>query len=340
MKKNIAVTLLGLFIVAGTAHAQISYVNPVGNTPIHMGDPFAFWHDGKYYLIGTTAPGEGFHCYESKDLMHWRLKGWALRKTEDCWATDAFWAPEVKFYRGKFYMTYSGRVRDSNPGKLLMGLAVSDKPEGPYRDLHAPWFDPGYSTIDGHIFVDTDETPWLFFSRNGSKDGYSFGLNYGVQLAKDLSKPAGEPVKLIEASQPWERVKWKENRCNEGAFVLKRNGKYYMTYSANHTGYDHYGVGYATADHPLGPWIKAPENPILSSNKQRGVSSPGHSCLVRSPDAKEMFMVYHSHADPNVPKPSMDRVVNIDRVEFTTDGKMRVIGPTRSPQRMPSGAAR
>ena len=181
--------ITAILMSGGMAATPGTYTNPVGDAPIHMGDPFAFWHEGKYYLIGTTAPNEGFHCYESADLTHWRLKGWAWRKPADAWAVGAFWAPEVNFYQGKFYLTYSGLVRGSKPNKLLMGLAVSNTPEGPYRDLHAPWFDPGYSTIDGHIFVDDDGTPYLYFSRNGAQDGYSFGINYGVQLERDLSKP-------------------------------------------------------------------------------------------------------------------------------------------------------
>ena len=64
-----------------------------------------------------------------------------------------------------------------------MALAVSDTPAGPYTDLHAPWFDFGYSAIDGHIFVDDDGKPYLYFSRNGVQDGYSFGIIYGVALA-------------------------------------------------------------------------------------------------------------------------------------------------------------
>ena len=43
-----------------------------------------------------------------------------------------------------------------------------------------------------------------------------------------------------------------------------------------------------------------------------------------------------TRADPK--KPSSDRVVNIDRLEFTPDGKLRVKGPTRSPQPLPSEA--
>jgi beta-xylosidase len=312
-----------------------TYTNPVGGTPIQMGDPFVIQHDGRYYLFGTNASNTGFKFWESADLVHWTPKDWAYQETDDSWAKSHYWAPEVKEYRGKFYMTYSAMPKRTDTPRLLIALAVSDKPAGPYEDLHAPWFDFGYSAIDGHIFVDDGGKPYLYFSRNGVQDGYSFGIIYGVALADDLSNPVGEAVKLIEADQPWEKVRYAENRCNEGAFVLKHEGRYYMTYSANHTGFPHYGIGYATADKPLGPWVKSQENPIAATNPDVGVSGPGHSCVTRSPDGKETFIVYHSHADPQ--KPSGERVVNIDRLEFDENGKLKINGPTRSPQPMPSG---
>jgi hypothetical protein len=113
---------------------RATYTNPVlaDGHPIHMGDPFAFRADGKYYLTGTTSENEGFQMYRSPDLVHWKYVGWALKKTPTFWADGLFWAPEVHMYRGKYYMIYSGHVRGSNPPKLLLGLAVSDRPKGPY----------------------------------------------------------------------------------------------------------------------------------------------------------------------------------------------------------------
>ena len=283
-----------------------------------------------------TSSNEGFKCWESTDLVHWTPKGWAYQETEDSWAKSHYWAPEVKEYRGKFYMTYSAMPKESSQPRLLIALAVSDKPEGPYKDLHAPWFDFGYSAIDGHIFVDDDGKPYLYFSRNGVQDGYSFGIIYGVALADDLSKPLGEAVKLMEADQPWEKINYAENRCNEGAFVLKHNGRYYMTYSANHTGSPHYGIGYATAGQTARAVGEGQENPIAATNLEIGVSGPGHNSITRSPDGKEMFIVYHTHADPRNPRGA--RVVNIDRLAWDKSGRLRVAGPTHTPQPMPSGS--
>lgn len=330
-----ALIVLAVFVRLPSLAAADTFTNPVGEKPIVIGDPFVLQHNGSYYLFGTNAP-DGFRYSASKDLVHWTDGGYAWRREADSWSDPPYWAPEVKYYRGKFYMTYSGRVRGSKPARLLTALAVSDHPEGPYKDLYGPWFDPGYSVIDADILVDTDGTPYLYFSRNGGQQGYSYGAIYGVELTRDLAKPVSEPVKLLEASQQWERINWATNRCNEGPTVIRHNGKYLMTYSANNTSLPGYGIGVAMADKPLGPWVKDEKNPILASHLDIGVSSPGHNSITHSPDGKEMFIVYHSHADPT--KPSQARVMNIDRMVFEGDG-LRVLGPTRTPQPMPSGAA-
>ena len=135
-------------------------------------------------------------------------------------------------------------------------------------------------------------TSYLYFSKNGNRDGYAFGENWVVRLKEDLSGFDGEPRLVSRASQPWELVNRERNRCNEGAFVFKRAGVYYMTYSANDTGYSDYGVGVATAPHPLGPWTKSEDNPLMTTDLARGVSSPGHGCVVDLPDGESYFF-YH-----------------------------------------------
>lgn len=56
--------------------------------------------------------------YRSPDLAHWKWMGWALRKAPGFWASDLFWAPEVRAYRGKFYMVYSGMVAGLKTPKI------------------------------------------------------------------------------------------------------------------------------------------------------------------------------------------------------------------------------
>ncbi len=303
-----------------------NYKNPIGKIPFHIGDPFIYYHNGKYYLTGTTDQNEGFRLFSSNDFLDWDFCGWALKKDEKSKGISHFWAPEVRFYNNKFYLTYSSLHKEK--GRFLMSLAVSDNPSGPFVDLYSPWFDFGFAAIDGHIFVDDDERVYLYFSRNGHDDikNIDYGIIYGVELEKDLSKPISEPVLLLEASQNWEMIR-DDNRCNEGPTVIKHKGKYYMTYSANHTCYHGYAVGYAIAGSPLGDWIKAEENPILDEKPEIGVTGPGHNSLFRLPNEPEMYIAYHTHADPN--NPSDDRVVCVDRIYFNEQNKLKVAGPTR-----------
>ena len=314
------------------AVASALYTNPLqtsDGTPVRMGDPFAYEHNGVYYLTGTTGlpEGEGFAYYTSSDLITWEYKGALYRKPENHIGTTAFWAPEVKYYKGWFYLSYSCYVPTSDLAETC--LAVSDNPWGPFEDLYTPWVDFGYSVIDSHIFVDDDDIPYLYFSRNDSGDGIGIGTNYVVRLKKNLSGADGEPRLVSEASQPWEKVNWEKNRCNEGPFVLKHNGTYYMTYSANDTGYEFYGVGVATAKHPLGSWTKYADNPLMTTDLSRGISSPGHNSIITSPEGN-LYIIYHRHADAHCEKPNWDRVVCMDRIYFDETGKLKIAGPTNA----------
>ena len=245
--------------------------NPVrtkDGQPLAVADPFVFRHKGLYYLTGTGGDS-GFDYYTSTDLVTWEYGGPLFRKSQDHPGTSSFWAPEVTRYQGRYYLSYSCFMPEKE--KMLTCLAVSDYPAGPYRELYTPWFDFGYSAIDSHIFVDDDGTPYLYYSKNYPLGGKcAVGEIYAVKLRKDLSGPDGEPVFISGASQAWEKVRWDVNRCNEGPEVFKHDGRYYMTYSANDTGYEYYGVGVSYADSPLGPWTKSKDNPLMTTDLEKG----------------------------------------------------------------------
>lgn len=312
-----------------------TYINPlktIDQKNLYIADPFVYKHNGIYYLTGTSdlPDGMGFAYYESKDLITWTYKGALYKKPENHVGASAFWAPEVKYYKGKFYMTYSCYV--PNRDQALTCLAVSETPDGPFKDLYTPWFDLGYSAIDSNIFVDDDGTPYVYYSKNSTEDAIAQGELYAAKLKNDLSGIDGYPVFISKASQDWEKVRWDVNRCNEGPFVFKKNGTYYMTYSGNDTGYEFYGVGVSTAKSPLGPWEKYDDNPMMTTDLSKNVSSPGHNSIVESTDGKDLYIVYHRHEDANCKKPNWTRVVCIDKLYFDENGKLKVNGPTSTPQ--------
>jgi GH43 family beta-xylosidase len=320
-------------ILPGQDKEKKFYTNPVSNIT-GIGDPFVFQFDGVYYMYCTSENSlmEGFYVWTSTDLVNWEKRGLALsNKTSGVFGIDRFWAPEVVRYKGKFYMTYSAGDSD---GVLKLCLAVSDNPLGPFENYQSSWYVHPLSHIDATILID-DDRAFVYFVRDCSTNivnDRQTSQIFVARLSGDLKTFASEPKLVITPDQPWEDIN--ETRLwNEGPFVFKHNGKYYMTYSANGFNTNEYCVGYATADNPLGPWTKAGENPILKANMGIGVSGPGHNSFAYSPDGIELFIIYHTHTFPY--KPSGNRTMYIDRVYFK-DGKMIVDGPTKSPQPYPS----
>jgi beta-xylosidase len=106
-------------------------------------------------------------------------------------------------------------------------------------------------------------------------------------------------------------------------------------YSANYFGGKNYAVGYATSKHPLGPFTKAANNPVLQKNVEKGgvVTGTGHNSITYSPDGKEMYCVYHARTSAT----GEQRVVFIDRMKILKNGMLVVEGPTT--RRQPAPAA-
>ena len=284
-------------------------------------------------MYGTTSANKGFQYYQSKNLKDWKKKGFAFKKTENTWGQKSFWAPEVIYYQDKFYMIYSSHGPTKFGSGLRLCLAVADKPSGPFTDLYAPLFDHGFSCIDGHIFLEEGKKPILYYEMVGAvgefwkQQGFLWGAIFGVELSEDLSKPTHEPVLCLYPSQEWEGLNSTKARSNEGMTVFKTNETYYMTYSGNHYVDPNYGVGYATAETPLGRWTKAPENPILKNNLEIGVSGPGHNGVFQLSDPDTFLIFYHTHADSK--NPSAKRVLNMDKLVIEPNGTLKIDGPSR-----------
>ncbi|MCP2166472.1 glycoside hydrolase family 43 protein [Goodfellowiella coeruleoviolacea] len=96
----------------------------------------------------------------------------------------------------------------------------------------------------------------------------------------------------------------KDRRWAEGSSVIestrvvggRRQPVYYLTYSANNYENAYYGVGYAVADSPLGPWRKSPANPILAQDSAIGMYSTGHGSIVATPDGSQLYYVHHGRS--------------------------------------------
>ncbi|MGI6074589.1 MAG: glycoside hydrolase family 43 protein [Fermentimonas sp.] len=269
---------------------------------VPLADPFILLHNDTYYAYGTSSP-DGIVVLESDDLINWQKSdngrdGLALHKN-DSYGDKWFWAPEVYFVNGKFYMYYSADEH--------MCVATSDSPLGPFvQDVKEPML-PGEKTIDNSLFIDDDGKAYLFFDR------FNDGLNIWVaeleSNLKTIKKEAMHPC--IHVSQGWEEV-WP--RVNEGAFVVKHDGLYYMTYSANSYESPFYGIGCATATDIMGEWTKYSHNPLLQ--KPGDLVGVGHSAMFKDKEGK-MRIVFHAHnSDSNIhPRNMFISSVSFDNID-------------------------
>ncbi|MGK6349849.1 glycoside hydrolase family 43 protein [Parapedobacter sp. DT-150] len=265
-----------------------------------FGDPFILLHEDTYYAYGTSAE-DGIAVYTSDDLLTWESAptGRLALHKDDSWGDRWFWAPEVYQVNGTFYMYYTADEH--------ICVATSDNPLGPFRqDVQQPMLAEEKS-IDNSLFIDDDGKPYLYFDR------FNDGLNIWVaELEADLKtiKPATMKP-CIHVSQEWEEV-WP--RVNEGAFVVKHEGVYYMTYSANSYESPFYGIGVATATHPNGLWTKYAGNPILQ--KPGDLVGVGHSAMFKD-KAGALRIVFHAHHSETNIHP---RIMHLSTATFTEQG--------------------
>ena len=297
-----------------------------------VADPFIFSADGVYYMVATTG-GENFVGYKTDTLAKWApsARFTAMRPAQ--WAGSDHWAPEVYEYGGRYCMFFSARGKGAKD-YCRLGIAFAEKAGERFVCQETPLLDLGYTIIDASLFVDDDGTPYIFYSANLQMDDHYESITYGVEMKRDLSGMAGEPVKLIEATEPWE-TRTGRRVWAEGGVLQKHDGLYYLYYSCNvYSGKD-YSVGVATAKSPLGPYEKYAGNPILSYQQAQDgtilVSGPGHNSFFTVGD--ETFSAYHTHCKPNN-LPST-RQLCYDRSGYHADGTAYISGPSLGWQLLP-----
>src|SRR6478672_9661471 len=151
---------------------------------VGYGDPAVFKDGADYWLVATSndAP-DAFPILHSTDLRHWEPRGFVFPEgQEPAWAARGrnvadFWAPEMARVGDEYWLCYTARQRSN---ALAIGLAKSDSPAGPWRDLGRPLLSAGAvnttgladdpdrplqsgGVIDAHILIDGNGDRYLFW---------------------------------------------------------------------------------------------------------------------------------------------------------------------------------
>ena len=323
-------TLLALSLIAGCATQsslepqQAPFANPVIDADFP--DPAVIKApDGYYYAYATQTERDGkwlnIQVARSRDLLRWDQLGDAL-PAKPSWAskTQDFWAPDVVREGSRYIMYYSAKpdTADERHG-LCLAVATAERPEGPFTDMGKPLqCGEGFVNIDPMAFDDPTTGKRLLYWGSGFKP-------IKVQeLGSDrMSFAAGSsPVDLV-----WpDPAKDAFPVLVEGAWVVRRDGWYYLFYSGDNCcgAKANYAVMVARSPSATGPFETleqargTPESIILG--KFGKWVAPGHNSVITDERGQD-WMLYHAvDADRPRVKPADDvntrRAMLIDRIEW------------------------
>ncbi|MCL2610219.1 MAG: glycoside hydrolase family 43 protein [Defluviitaleaceae bacterium] len=247
---------------------------------IYTADPSAHVFEGKLYIypshdldndVSDSVEGdhyamEDYHVFSMEDIEEpCTNHGQVLHMKDVPWVSKQMWAPDAAFKNDKYYLYFPARDKE---GIFRIGVAVSDKPYGPFKA--EPNYIEGSYSIDPAVFMDDDGTAYMYVGGlwGGQLEKWQTG-----EFLKDAEEPQATepavkpyvailsedmlsfnsktmPIEILDENGQPLKVGDKDRRYFEGPWMHKFNDKYYLSYS---TGETHYLV-YAEGKSPLGPF--------------------------------------------------------------------------------------
>lgn len=315
-------------------------------TEIYTADPSAHVFNGKIYIypshdidagVGENDNGDHFamndyHIF-SMDSVGGKITdhGVALKTADIPWAGRQLWAPDAAYKNGKYYLYFPLKDKQDI---FRIGVATSDKPEGPFKAQPEPI--KGSFSIDPAVYTDTDGTSYMYFGGiwGGQLQKWENGRFNADGSMTDLNKPdkpalAPKIAKLTDnmlefAEQPRDVIiqdeKGKpitggdnERRFFEAAWLHKYNGTYYFSYSTGDT----HKICYATGTNPYGPFTY--QGVVLKPV----IGWTNHHSIVEV--NKKWYLFYH---DTQLSKGQTHlRNIKVTELEYDADGKIIPIDP-------------
>ena len=309
LKSFIKFVVVFVFTIC-TANAQ----NPIISDQF-TADPTARVFGDKVYLFPShdilASPGKGregwfvmedYHVFSSDDLTKWKDHGVIVTQNKVPWVKPnsySMWAPDAIERNGKYYFYFPSTPKDTTQGRgFNIGVAVADKPEGPYIPQEKAI--KGVRGIDPNVFIDKDGQAYLYWSS---------GNIFAAKLKENMLELDSEPV--ILQNLPTKGLK-------EGPYLFERKGIYYLTYP--HVENKIERLEYAIGDNPLGPFKFTG---VIMDESPTGCWTNHHSFL----EFKNQWYLFYHHNDYS---PSFDKLrsARIDSLFFNDDGTIQKVIPT------------
>ena len=271
-------------------------------------DPEAAIFQKKYWIYPTSSEKYEkqvyFNAFSSPDLITWTKHEHILDSHAVRWANKAMWAPAIVEKNKKYYLFFAANDIQSNTEYGGIGVAIADKPEGPFKDyLKKPLINKFYNgaqPIDQFIFHDKDDQYYII---------------YGGWQHCNIAKLKNDFTTIIPYPDGTMYKEITPKGYVEGPFMFMRNNKYYFMWSeGGWTGPD-YSVAYAMADSPFGPFERVGK--ILQQDSTIATGA-GHHSIMHNKEKDLWYIVYHRR--PLGETAGNSRVTCIENLYFDEKG--------------------
>ena len=257
---------------------------------------------------------EDYHVFSSENLTDWTDHGMIVTQNKVPWVRPnsySMWAPDCVERNGKYYFYFPSAPAEGRGG-FAVGVAIADKPEGPFIPEPEPI--KGINGIDPCVLQASDGNAYIFWG-NG-------------RCAK--LKPN---MKELADDNPKETVKWGNrememvgvhclkdlpNRQAEGPFAFEYNGNYYLTYPYVRENTE--VLGYAMSKNPMGPYEY---KGLIMAEHANGCWTNHHSIV----NYKGQWYLFYHHNFFS-PRDDKRRSVQIEKLYFNADGTIQEVKPT------------
>ncbi len=289
--------------------------NPIIQT-IYTADPAPLVYNGTVYLytshdednlVDNFFTMNDWRVYSSNDMVNWTDHGSPLSYTDFSWSGGHAWAGQVIQRNGKFYYYIPTTIIN---GWMKIGVAVSDSPIGPFKDaIGGPLITSDCGDIDPTVFIDDDDQAYLYWGNPN--------LCY-VKLNEDMISYSGNIVHVPMTVDSFgaRRDNERPTSYEEGPWIYKRNGLYYMVYAAGPLS-EH--IAYATGPSAIGPWtyggVIMPTQGSSFTNHPGVIDFEGNS-----------YFFYHNGALPG--GGGFHRSVCVEQFSYNADGSFPTINMT------------
>lgn len=292
-------------------------------------DPWIYKHtDGYYYFTASVPEYDRIELRRSVTIQGLAdadgITIWVKHETGVMSAN--IWAPEIHYIDGKWYVYYAAaHTSETKDGLFDHRMFVLENPSA--NPLEGEWVEKGQV-----------KTKWESFALDATTFEHK-GIRYYVWAQKDPEIHGNSNIYISEMENPWtlkgEQVcittpeyNWEKIGflVNEGAAILKRNGRIFMTFSASATDYN-YCMGLLTADENsdlLNPksWVKTPE-PVFTTSEENSQYGPGHNSFTVSEDGALDLLVYHARSYKEIggdPLYDPNRHTRVQAIKWNEDG--------------------